>query len=115
MGFVFFPLLLLPLVLWIGAIILRGAIALANKCLGAPPESIDFPTDDDDDDWGDYPLPGERERPATSIPKPSVFGAMSMLLAIAVVNLIVGAAVRIVFIEAERPFNDLAMIAQLAT
>ena len=114
MIFPFLLLLVLPLVLWFGALILRGAITLANKCLSAPPETIDFPIDDDDD-WGDYPIPGARESAATTIPRPSVFGAMWMLLAIAVVNVVVGAAIRIVIGAAEGPFDDLAILGRLAS
>jgi hypothetical protein len=114
MGILFFPLLVLPLVLWFGALILRGAITLANKCLSIPPEPIDVPADDEDD-WGDYPLPGERATGAATIPKPSVFGAMSMLLAIAVVNVIVGAVVRIVIGTVEGPLDDLAILGRLVT
>ena len=73
-----------------------------------------FPIDDDDD-WGDYPIPGARESAATTIPRPSVFGTMWMLLAIAVVNVIVGAAIRIVIGAAEGPFDDLAILGRLAS
>ena len=52
---------------------------------------------------------------ATTIPRPSVFGAMWMLLAIAVVNVIVGAAIRIVIGTAEGPFDDLTILGRLAS
>lgn len=86
-GMLFF-LLVIPFGLLIGSAILRGAVSLANKRLGPPPESKYIV--EDEDDWGDYPIAGQQpERTGGVIPTPSIGGGMLMMLAIMIVNGIV--------------------------
>ena len=94
------PILILLLVLLgllISATILRGAIALANKRLGPPPESVYIPADEDD--WGDYPIPGQAEPRASVIPTPSAGGRMFTILVIVIVNAAVTFVIRMAVAE----------------
>jgi hypothetical protein len=119
MGFPLLLLIALPVGLLIGAVILRSAVNFANTRLG-PPSDVAV-SSKDDDDWADYPIPGERGAPAAAIPVPTVGGGMAMTLCIVVVNVIVGAAIRIVFVEVlalgggRGPFDDGALLARILT
>jgi len=111
----------LPLSLWVGAMILRAAISLANKRIGPPPEPASFV--EDEDDWGDYPLPGERQEGSSgAIPAPSIGGGMMMMMGIVIVNVVVGAAIHIVMGEERGPrrgggglLDDADFLAAVAT
>jgi hypothetical protein len=85
----------IPIILLIGAVILRAAIALANRRLGQAADDEHWPVDEND--WADYPIPGGRRGSSTQIPMPSVAAGIGMLLCIAIVNLVVGVGIRMVF------------------
>jgi hypothetical protein len=108
-----------PVGLLIGAMILRSAVSLANTRIG-PPSDIAV-SSKDEDDWADYPIPGERRAPTAAIPVPTVGGGMAMTLCIVVVNVIVGAAIRIVIDDEPAPrggrglFGDAAFLARIVT
>jgi hypothetical protein len=71
----------LPLGLLIGAVILRGGVSYANKCL--PSERDRYY----DDDWDDYDRPKRRRRGGSAaIPEPGVGKAMGIVF----VNFIIG-------------------------
>jgi hypothetical protein len=118
-GFGFVPFIALLLFLWFGAMILRAAIGFANKRGGPSLEPND--TADDDDDWGDYPLPGKEERSPGAILMPGIGRGMWMLLVIVIVNVIVGAAIQMVMSSEPGPrhrgglFDDADFLARLAT
>jgi hypothetical protein len=119
-GFGFVLFIALPLVLWIGAMILRAAISFANKRIGPAPEPSYLV--EDDDDWGDYPLPSERERSSGAIPVPGIGRGMWMILAVVIVNVIVGAAIQVVMGEGPGPgrrggglLDDADFLARLIT
>lgn len=121
MIFPFFILIGLPVVLLVGAVILRTAITFANGRIGPVPDEI--APSRDDDDWADYPVPGERESPRTAIPMPTIGGGMMMVLAIVLVNVFVGAAIQLVIgdepVPRRRrfrgPLDDVGLIARLVT
>jgi hypothetical protein len=95
-----FPILLLiaiPLALYISAVILRSAIGFANRKIGPPAEPADYQVVDEDD-WGDYPLPGDKQRTGEAIPVPGMSGGMLMMVAVLIVNAIVTFAVHLVVI-----------------
>src|SRR4029453_412135 len=93
MIFPFVFLVTIPVVLLIGAVILRAAIAFANGRLGAAADDKELPIGEND--WGDYPIPGERRGSSSQIPVPSIAGGMGMMLCIVIVNIIIGAAIRL--------------------
>jgi hypothetical protein len=88
----FLIMIAIPVVLLIGAVVLRTSIALANRRLGPDTEDEYLPFDEND--WADYPIPGERRHSTSRIPMPSVAAGIGMLLCIVVVNLIVGAGIQ---------------------
>jgi hypothetical protein len=120
MVFPFLILIALPAALLIGAAILRAAINLANGRIGPTPDAR--VSSGDEDDWADYPIPGERGNPTAAIPLPSIGGGMMMMLAVVIVNVIVGAAIQLVIGgEPARPgrfrgpFDDATFIARVVT
>lgn len=115
-------LLTIPAALFAGAVILRGAVGLANRQIGPPPERPSYYAAADEDDWSDYPLPGEpdRERTGGAIPTPGFLGAMGILISVAVVNFVVVMALRMavggpVRRRGRDPFEDPDFLARLAT
>lgn len=75
----------LPVALLIGAVILRTAVSLTNRVVGAQASS-EFDFDDDDED--DF-IPRPRMQSAAPVPKPSLLRGMGILLAAAIVNSLV--------------------------
>ena len=121
MIFPFIILIAFPVALLIAAAILRAAINLANGRIGPTPD--DVVTSKDEDDWADYPIPGERTNSTDAIPLPSVGSGMMKMLAVMIVNVIVGAAIQLV-IGSEPgprpgrfrgPFDDSTFIARVVT
>lgn len=83
-----FFVLLIPAALLIGAVILRTAVSWANRSIGRPVEPKEYVVEDEDD-WGDYPLPGEKrgsEDVAEVIPPPGIGHGMGILFCILIVN-----------------------------
>jgi hypothetical protein len=121
MIFPFLILIALPVALLIGAAILRAAINLANGRIG--PTSDEVLSSRDEDDWADYPIPGERANLTAAIPVPSVGSAMMMMLAVVIVNVIVGTAIQLVSGDEpvhrpgrfRGPFDDATFIARVVT
>lgn len=121
MVFPFFILIALPAALLIGAAILRAAINLANGRIGPTPDAP--VSSGDEDDWADYPIPGERGNPTAAIPLPSIGGGMTMMLAVVIVNVIVGAAIQLVIGDEpvprpgrfRGPFDDATFVARVVT
>jgi hypothetical protein len=74
-----------PIVLLIGAAILRGGVSFANKCI---PRHVDR---DYDEEWDDYDRPQRRRRTSAAIPEPAVGKAMGIVF----VNFIIGMAVSV--------------------
>ena len=101
MIFPLFLLIALPVALLIGSVILRAAVNFANRRLGPAPDHVI--ASEDEDDWADYPIPGDRTSSRTQIPIPTVGGGMVMMLCILVVNVIVGAAIHLVIGEEPAP------------
>jgi hypothetical protein len=101
MIFPLFLLIALPVALLIGSVILRAAVNFANRRLGPAPNDVFIP--EDEDDWADYPIPGARTSSSSQIPMPSVGGGMMMMLCIAIVNVIVGAAIQLVIGDEPAP------------
>ncbi|VTR92273.1 unnamed protein product [Gemmata massiliana] len=98
LGFVCIILVIgIPIGLMIGAALLMGAIALANKCLPQPHSRYD----DYEDAWDDYEGAGDNEPPSrsrkrntkTAIPPPSLGHAVMIVF----VNGIIGFVVNKVF------------------
>jgi hypothetical protein len=119
-----FPIIILiafPVALLIATAILRAAINLANGRIGPTTDKVI--SSKDEDDWADYPLPGERANPTAAIPLPSVGRGMMMMFAVVIVNVIVGAAIQLVVGDepARRPgrlrgpFDDTTFIARVVT
>jgi hypothetical protein len=121
MFFPFLGLLTIPAALFAGAVILRSAVGLANRQIGPPPERPSYFAAADEDDWSDYPLPGEpdRERTGGAIPTPGILGAMGILISVAVVNFVVVMAMRMAVAVPARPrrdpLEDPDFLARLAT
>ena len=119
-----FLLLALPLGLLIGAVILRGAVSLANRKTGKPAEPS-FYVVEDEDDWSDYPVPGRtRDEFSKVIPMPGVGKGMGIMLSILIVNAIIGFALRMFIAEDQDIrgnrrgrdfFDDPEVISRLAT
>lgn len=81
----------LPIGLLIGALILRGAASLANRCVG----SADRPYYGDDEDWEDYPRSRKkRHRRFAGIPEPEIGRGMLIMLVIFIVNAAVSYGIR---------------------
>jgi hypothetical protein len=114
-------LIVLPVALLIGVAILRAAINLANGRIGQTPGDVILARDEDD--WADYPIPGERVNSTAAIPLPSVGSGMMMMLAVVIVNVIVGAAVQLVIGDEPAPrggrlrgpLDDSTFIARVVT
>jgi hypothetical protein len=63
-------------------------VSWANRSIGRPSEPKEYVVEDEDD-WGDYPLPGEKrgsEDVAEVIPVPGIGHGMGILLCILIVN-----------------------------
>lgn len=84
-------LIAIPIGLLIGAAILRGAISLANMCIGG--ESYESRSSYDDDDLDYRP---RRSASSSKVPEPSLGQAMMIILVTAIVNAVVGFGVGIV-------------------
>jgi hypothetical protein len=95
MIFPLFLLIAIPAALLIGSVILRAAVNFANRRLGPARDSV-VPSADEDD-WADYPIPGDRTPPSTTqIPMPTVGGGMVMTFSVLIVNIIVAAVIQFV-------------------
>jgi hypothetical protein len=101
MIFPFFLLIAIPIALLIGSVILRAAVNLANWRLG-PAQDCGV-SSADEDDWADYPIPGDRTSSTTQIPMPSVGGGMVMTLCISIVNYVVLAVLQFVIADDSAP------------
>jgi hypothetical protein len=98
-GFPCFLVIALPLGLLIGALILRGAVSMANRGAGSRPEPIEYEPVDEDD-WSDYPVPGRtREEPSEGIPVPGIAKGMGIMFSILIVNAIIGLVVRFLIVD----------------
>jgi len=86
-------LIVIPIGLMIGALILRAAVWLANKCLTAPVSRYDDDEEEYDDDWDEYDRPARRRgrrNNSTAIPEPSFGWAMLIVFVNWIVNAGVG-------------------------
>ena len=71
-------LFVLPIVLLLGAVILRGGVSFANKCLPKErPRYYDEDDEEDYSDWDDYDRP--RKRREGKIPEPGLGKAMGIV------------------------------------
>jgi hypothetical protein len=96
-----FLLLALPLGLLIGSMVIRGAVSLANRNARRSAEPAYFVVEDDDD-WGDYPLPGRsHDERSGVIPMPGIGKGMGIMLCILVVNALLAIAIRVIVAEDE--------------
>ncbi len=84
----------LPIGLLIGAVILRGGVSFANKCLPKESERNDRYWDDEDDDE-DYDRP-VRRRAKAAIPEPGLGKAMGIVLVGAIVGFIISIPINLV-------------------
>lgn len=80
----------IPLVLLVGAMILRSAVSLTNRVVGAG-ESRRY-EDEDDDDYFALPPPSSSEE---AVPTPSIGKGMVIVLLIAIAHVIVGFVIRL--------------------
>ncbi|MCE9562970.1 MAG: hypothetical protein K8U57_13080 [Planctomycetes bacterium] len=77
----------IPIGLLIGAAILRGAVSLANMCVGGEKPRSSY--DDDYEDYGEYRRP-RRSNDGGSIPEPGIGQAMLIVLCTAILNGVLG-------------------------
>lgn len=84
----------LPLGLLIGAVILRGGVSFANKCLPQP-RSRDWDDEEDDYDW-ERPARRGRSRSATAIPEPALGKAMGIVFVQFIIGFIISIPINLV-------------------
>lgn len=84
----------LPIGLLIGAVILRGGVSFANKCLPQP-RSRDWDDDEDEDDW-DRPARRRRSRSASAIPEPALGKAMGIVFVGFIVSFLISIPISLV-------------------
>jgi hypothetical protein len=86
----------IPIVLLIGAAILRAAVALANATIGdVAPARDPFDSEFDGDDDRGYRR--ERRRPTRAVPEPGLGWGMLIVLVVGLVNFLAGIPIRLAF------------------
>ena len=113
MGFLCVLLAVVPVVLLVGAAILKAAVSITNSILGTDrSDEYDFYADDDEDD---FLPPPPRSRSGGPVPNPSYGKGMLTIFAIAMVNSVVGFAFWIVILGGANPnAREPEPLAQLA-
>jgi hypothetical protein len=84
-------LIAIPVGLLIGALILRAAVWLANKCLPQPRARY-YDEDDYEDEWDSYDRPRRTRRGGgrAAIPEPTLGRAMLIVFVVWIANVVVG-------------------------
>ena len=85
-----------PIGLLIGALILRGGVSFANKCLPKKAERDYDDWDDEDDEDDDRPRRRRRRRATAAIPEPALGKAMGIVFVNAIIGFIISIPINVV-------------------